>query len=224
MTTAEKAEASTIELHDGRRLAFAEYGDAAGAPVFFMHGFTASRITRHPDDQLTESLGVRLLTLDRPGCGASDLRPGRTLLDVGDDVRQLADALGVVRFAVLGHSAGGPYALACGRALPDRVAAVGVVCGFAPMDRPGAADGMRPDMAGAMATVRRMPWLARPFASSLSRQFKPIRPRHSRRSSAPGSRTPTAENWNAPRCARSSSVLRWREPAAARAASRARCS
>ncbi|HET6866195.1 MAG TPA: alpha/beta hydrolase [Solirubrobacteraceae bacterium] len=172
MTTQETATASTIELRDGRRLAFAEYGDPAGAPVFFMHGFTASRITRHPDDRLTESLGVRLITLDRPGCGASDMHAGRTLRDIAGDVQHLAEALGVARFAVLGHSAGGPYALACALALPDRVAAAGVACGFAPMDRPGATDGMRPDMARGMPTLRRMPWLARVFASSLSRQFQ----------------------------------------------------
>ncbi|MGN6867312.1 MAG: alpha/beta fold hydrolase [Solirubrobacteraceae bacterium] len=172
MTTYETATASTIELRDGRRLAFAEYGDATGAPVFFLHGFTASRITRYPDDRLTESLGVRLITLDRPGCGASEMQPGRTLLDGAGDVQQLADALGVARFAVLGHSAGGPYALASALALPARVAALGVACGFAPMDRPGATDGMRPDMARGMPALRRMPWLARLFASSLPRQFK----------------------------------------------------
>jgi len=172
VTTYGTATASTIELRDGRRLAFAEYGEPAGAPVLFMHGFTASRITRHPDDRLTESLGVRLITLDRPGCGASDVKSGRMLLDVAGDVQQLAGALGVARFAVLGHSAGGPYALACARGLPDRVAAVGVACGFAPMDRPGATDGMRPDMARGMPALRRMPWLARLFASSLPRQFK----------------------------------------------------
>lgn len=171
-TSSETASASMIELRDGRRLAFAEYGEPSGTPVFFMHGFTASRVTRHPDDRLTESLGVRLITFDRPGCGASDMQPGRTLLHVAADVRQLADALGVDRFAVLGHSAGGPYALACAFALPDQVAVAGVVCGFAPMDRPGATDGMRPDMARGMPALRRMPWLARLFASSLSRDFK----------------------------------------------------
>jgi pimeloyl-ACP methyl ester carboxylesterase len=172
MTTEEKAAASTVELRDGRRLGFAEYGDPAGVPVFFMHGFTASRITRHPDDRLTESAGVRLITFDRSGCGVSDMRPGRRLIDVAEDVQQLADVLGVAPFAVLGHSAGGPYALACGVALPDRVAAVGVASGFAPMDRPGATEGMRPDMARGMPALRRTPWLARLFAYSVSRQFK----------------------------------------------------
>ena len=49
----------------------------------------------------------------------------------------VADALGIDRFAVLGHSGGGPHALACGALLPDRVLAVVSVSAPAP---PGAQD------------------------------------------------------------------------------------
>jgi pimeloyl-ACP methyl ester carboxylesterase len=45
---------------------------------------------------------------------------------VAEDVVALADRLGVDRFAVLGMSIGGPYALACAADHPDRVTAVGV--------------------------------------------------------------------------------------------------
>jgi pimeloyl-ACP methyl ester carboxylesterase len=45
---------------------------------------------------------------------------------VADDVVAVADQLGVRRFAVLGMSIGGPYALACAVRHPDRVTAVGV--------------------------------------------------------------------------------------------------
>jgi pimeloyl-ACP methyl ester carboxylesterase len=160
-----------LELPDGRRLAFAQYGDPRGRPLLFLHGFTASRLTRHPDDALTASLGVRLVTVDRPGCGASDYQPGRTLLDFADDVLALADHLALERFAVAGHSAGGPYALAVAHRLPERVTRAGVVCGFAPFDRPDATEGMRPDMARAVPGLRRMPWLARLFMTSLPRQY-----------------------------------------------------
>jgi hypothetical protein len=44
---------------------------------------------------------------------------------------------------VLGASGGGPYALACGHALPDRVLRVGIVSGVAPYDAPGVTKGMR---------------------------------------------------------------------------------
>ena len=50
-----------------RKLGYAEFGDPAGQPVVFLHGWCGSRLTRHPDDQLTASLRVRLITVDRPG-------------------------------------------------------------------------------------------------------------------------------------------------------------
>jgi pimeloyl-ACP methyl ester carboxylesterase len=160
-----------LRLRDGRRLAYAEHGDPHGAPLVFLHGYTASRLTRHPDDSIAATAGIRLITVDRPGCGASDLQPRRTLLDWPADLAQLADTLGLERFAVLGHSAGGPYALACARALPDRISATGVVSGFAPFDGPRATDGMRPDMARFIGLLRRVPWLARPITASLPRQY-----------------------------------------------------
>jgi pimeloyl-ACP methyl ester carboxylesterase len=39
------------------------------------------------------------------------------------DVASIADALGVSRFAVMGHSGGAPHALACGALLPERALA-----------------------------------------------------------------------------------------------------
>lgn len=170
-TTTAPADAA-LTLSDGRTLAYAEHGDPGGSPLLFVHGFTASRLTRHPDDALTASLGVRLITLDRPGCGGSEHAPDRALLDFPGDVRELAAQLGVDRLPVLGHSAGGPYALACALRLPELVRRAGVACGFAPMDRPGATEGMKPDMARAIPLLRRAPWLARPLMSSLPRQYR----------------------------------------------------
>src|SRR5262249_17222142 len=42
-----------------------------------------------------------------------------------------ADALGIDRFAVMGHSGGGPHALACGALLPERVLGVVSIAGLA---------------------------------------------------------------------------------------------
>lgn len=120
----------TIRLPDGRRLGYAEFGAAGGRPVFLFHGFNASRLMRHPDDNLTASLDVRLIALDRPGVGLSTPQRGRSLLDWPGDVVQLADVLGIERFAVLGHSWGGPFALACAFAIPQRLNAAGVVSGM----------------------------------------------------------------------------------------------
>jgi pimeloyl-ACP methyl ester carboxylesterase len=49
----------------------------------------------------------------------------------------VADALGIDRFAVMGHSSGGPHAVACAALLPERVLAVLSVAGLAPYDAEG---------------------------------------------------------------------------------------
>jgi len=162
----------TIELGDGRRLAYAEHGDPRGTPVLFCHGWLASGLTRHPDDALTASLGVRLVTVDRPGIGRSDPDRATTLLAAAADLAALADHLGLDRFGVLGHSGGGPYALACAFLLPERVERVAIACGFAPFDRPNAYAGMTARMRGWARLLRRAPWLAGPSLGGAPKRFR----------------------------------------------------
>jgi pimeloyl-ACP methyl ester carboxylesterase len=151
---------------DGRRLAVRDLGEPGAPPVIFQHGFMACRLTGRP------AAGARVITIDRPGIGGSSARPGRTLLDWPDDVAITADFLGLDRFAVLGHSAGGPYAAACAVKLADRVSRLGIACGFAPFGRPGATAGMNPRMARAVPALRRAPWLTRIAAHPLPRQYR----------------------------------------------------
>lgn len=127
------------KLFDGRTLAYAEYGDPKGTPVFFFHGTPGSRLF-HPPDDVTTRLGVRLICTDRPGYGDSTFQPNRVLLDWGTDIAQLADHLGFDKFAVVGHSGGGPHTLACAYALPERVKAAAVIAGAGPVDAPGATE------------------------------------------------------------------------------------
>jgi pimeloyl-ACP methyl ester carboxylesterase len=49
------------------------------------------------------------------------------------DVAQVADALALSRFAVMGASGGGPHALACGALLGERVTGVVCLAGIAPL-------------------------------------------------------------------------------------------
>jgi pimeloyl-ACP methyl ester carboxylesterase len=125
-----------ITLSDGRILGYAEYGDFYGRPLFFFHGQPGNRLFRHPDEALATSLGVRLITVDRPGYGLSDFKPGRKLLDWPQDVSEFADALGIDKFAVLGFSAGGPYALACALQIPHLLTRVGIADSAPPMYLP----------------------------------------------------------------------------------------
>src|SRR5262245_31323895 len=128
-----------IVLRDGRRLAYLEIGDARGRPLLHCHGAPSSRIEAELmfDRALVDELGVRVIVPDRPGMGWSDFQPRRRILDWPRDVSELASALGLGDFAVLGSSGGSPYALACGVLLRDRVRGVGVLGGIAPLDAPG---------------------------------------------------------------------------------------
>jgi pimeloyl-ACP methyl ester carboxylesterase len=132
----------TIRLRDGRRLGYAEWGDPVGRPLFFFHGWPGSRIEGCLGDEAARARGVRLIAIDRPGMGLSDFQQRRTLLDWPDDVVQVAVALGLDRFAVLGISGGGPYAAVCAWKLSDRLTGAGIVSSLAPLDVPGAVASM----------------------------------------------------------------------------------
>jgi pimeloyl-ACP methyl ester carboxylesterase len=97
-------------------------------------------------DDLCRQRGVRLIAPDRPGFGRSDSQPGRTLPDWPTDVSDLADALGLGRFAVVGISNGGPYALACGARLPERLTGLAVVSGMGPIHQEAARDVLTPQV------------------------------------------------------------------------------
>jgi pimeloyl-ACP methyl ester carboxylesterase len=151
---------TVVELSDERRLAYAEYGDPRGAPVFLFHGLPGSRLAWGllPDDPFPP--GLRIVAPDRPGYGRSDPNPGRTLLDWADDVTELADALAIEAFTIVGVSGGGPGALACAWKVPERLTSVGVVSCPAPTDAPGVFKGMSRTNRFFMKLAWRLPWLS----------------------------------------------------------------
>jgi pimeloyl-ACP methyl ester carboxylesterase len=150
-----------IVLRDGRRLAYEEQGDPAGQPVFLFHGAPGSRLQRHPDASIAQRLGVRIITVDRPGYGLSDPKPNRRFLDWPDDVVQLADGLGIERFAVAGFSGGAPFAAACGYKLPRRVTRVALVSCPAPFEVPGMRESLERPQRLQITLASRAPWAVR---------------------------------------------------------------
>jgi len=123
---------STIRLHDGRALGYAEVGKSDGFPIFYFHGHDSSRLEVVLWTESAITLGVRLIALDRPGIGRSDLKAGYRLLDWPDDVVEVANQLGIERFAVAAVSGGGAYGLACAYKIPHRLTACGLICSIAP--------------------------------------------------------------------------------------------
>jgi pimeloyl-ACP methyl ester carboxylesterase len=121
-----------MRLRDGRQLAWVEVGDPRGHAVVVAHGLPGSREQRHPDESIASAARVRLVHVDRPGFGRSDPAPGRRLQDWPRDLEQLADHLGLERFAVAGVSGGGPFAAACAALLPERVSRLLLVSSVGP--------------------------------------------------------------------------------------------
>jgi pimeloyl-ACP methyl ester carboxylesterase len=115
------------DARDARRHALIvdDVGDPGGTPVVYLHGGGDSRFSRHPDDSVAASLGVRLLAVERSGPGVQR----RTLRAWAEETVALLD---VERFAVVGWSAGGPHALAVAAVAPERVTRAAIV-GAMPM-------------------------------------------------------------------------------------------
>lgn len=151
----------TFALSDGRDLAYAEWGDASGEPVVLLHGTPDSHIfspDNYPVDETSAALGVRLITVSRSGYSRSTPHPGRTLLGWVDDLMQLADDLGLDRFALIGVSGGGPYAMACAVAGPDRLTALSLVSTGGPLDEvPGDWDVLPAEMRALVQLARQDP-------------------------------------------------------------------
>lgn len=126
-----------VHASDGRHLMVERLGDPRGRPVFLLHGTPGSRLGPAPRGMVLYQRGMQLIAYDRPGYGGSDRLAGRSVADVVEDVRAIADALGLDRFAVVGRSGGAPHALACAALLPDRVTRAAALVTLAPRDADG---------------------------------------------------------------------------------------
>ncbi|MET7331734.1 alpha/beta fold hydrolase [Nonomuraea sp. NPDC005650] len=99
-------------LPDGRLLGWAEWGPPDGTPVLLSPGAATGRSLGFGAG-VVDGLGVRLISLDRPGLGVSTPSPGRTFAGFADDVRAFAARRGLDRPVMVGNSQGAPFALAC---------------------------------------------------------------------------------------------------------------
>jgi pimeloyl-ACP methyl ester carboxylesterase len=122
---------SDLTLPDGRTLHTYDTG-AGDLAVFWHHGTPNIGAPPEPLFAASDRLGIRWVAFDRPGYGGSTALPGRDIASAAACTTAVADALGIERFAVMGHSGGGTHALACAALLPGRVAGAVSVSGLAP--------------------------------------------------------------------------------------------
>jgi len=122
-----------LPLKMGGRLAYDEYGEANGEPVFFCHGWPSSCTMAELTDAAARDLGVRIISPDRPGISGSTFQPNRKLVDWPPVLGELADHLGLGQFRMLAISGGAPYAYVTAWEMPQRVRVIAVVSGAAPI-------------------------------------------------------------------------------------------
>lgn len=133
-----------VAVSADRQLGFAEFGDPQGRAIFWLHGTPGARRQIPAEARAYAELEkIRLIGVDRPGIGSSTAHQYPNVLAFAEDLRTIADTLGIGNFAVIGLSGGGPYTLAAAAAMPERVVAAGVLGGVAPYVGPdGIASGL----------------------------------------------------------------------------------
>src|ERR1700751_1675072 len=115
-----------VAVGDDRQIGFAEFGAPQGRAVFWLHGTPGARRQIPTEARAyAEEADIRLIGIDRPGIGSSTPYQYGNVLEFADDLRTIADTLGIDKMAVVGLSGGGPYTLACAGPMPERVVAAG---------------------------------------------------------------------------------------------------
>lgn len=163
----------TLQLSDGRTLSYIECGDPAGVPVVFLHGTPGSRLLGTGFHSDAVSSNVRLICPDRLGYGNSTFRRS-SLVEYVHDLVQLADALALGRFGVVGVSGGGPFVAACAATISERLFGAAIVSGVGPLDRYDSLNFIQGGDQSLIKLARRAPWALVPVISVAWLFMKPF--------------------------------------------------
>jgi pimeloyl-ACP methyl ester carboxylesterase/DNA-binding CsgD family transcriptional regulator len=166
----------TVELRDGRRLGYFEYGDRGGIPVIYLHGSMDCGLIMKT--QHLEGRGVRLIAAERGGVGESspprDPRPSA----YADDLMQLADALSLNAYAVVGRSMGSWDAIELCLADRARVRLLALASGRLPVERSDQHDAHPPFFRALYNAVWRSPTMGRLMLRTMQLQLLMKGPKH----------------------------------------------
>jgi pimeloyl-ACP methyl ester carboxylesterase len=162
----------SIKMRSGRKLEVWEYGDTEGHPVFFFHGLIGSHHQASYVSDQARRKGLRIIAPNRPGVGHSGFTKRRTPLEAVSDVEDLAAALKVEVFSVIGLSGGAPYALASLHRLASRIRTVTLISGMGPMQLHGALAGMDRRRRLILEVGSRLPRLAKVAFRKASKRFR----------------------------------------------------
>ncbi len=123
-----------LRRRDGSLIAIDAVGHDNAPSVLLCHGLADSRLSAYLFEQAAQELGLRVIAPDRPGSGATDFRRMSCLADWVEDAALVLDAFQAEQVAMLGISAGGPFAAACAAMIPDRVRRLALI---SPLGLPG---------------------------------------------------------------------------------------
>ena len=132
MDAATEPRDASMTVRDGRTVAWTDWGDADGIPLLRVPGTPGCRWSVRVDRTPWAERGLRVVTTERPGFGASTRLPGRRFREHADDLAEVLDHLGLDRVHLTGGSGAAPHELALCQYHPDRVVAATVVAGIAP--------------------------------------------------------------------------------------------
>jgi len=120
-----------LQLQDGRRLAYTEYGDRNAYPLIHCHSHGSSRLEAASFHKAAIANGFRIIAVDRPGVGLSDYFEHQDAQGFALDLLALADKLRCKQFGLLANGGGASYALALAAMAPARVQVLlGLSCQF----------------------------------------------------------------------------------------------
>lgn len=181
-----------VAVGDDRQIGFAEFGEPRGRAVFWLHGTPGAR-RQIPVEARAYALhnNIRLIGIDRPGIGSSTPFQYRNVLAFAEDLRTIADVLGIDDMAIIGLSGGGPYALACAAAMPERVVVTGVLGGVAPTVGPESIAGGLMGFGSTMAPL--MPFIGLPLRLAAVGLIRLVRPLGSRAADMYGRVSPAGD-------------------------------
>ncbi len=159
---------SRFEELRGGRFHFVDHGDAGAPVVVLLHGFNQ---TAHSWDELAgwaSGDGFRAIAIDQRGHGDTGRAPGGDYSReaMADDPVQLADAIGVNRFAAIGMSMGAVHAVLLAARHPERARALVIVDWAPEVEASGVA---------VIAQVAALSWASFDEAVEAMRRFNPRR-------------------------------------------------
>jgi len=163
-----------LTLRDGRILEYFDFGNQQSAStVLILHGAAQTgKFYRDIFAGRNPNFPVRMIAPSIPGHGQSSSQASRTLLDFGEDIKELMNHLNIRRFSVMGVSMGGPHASAVAYVLNDRIDNVMLVVPMSGDHYEGALESYR-DRFGLrmMVSLTSVPFLNEIFADAVCRFF-----------------------------------------------------